>query len=132
MFSYNSHLSTYSHSSCTYTILILGSKLGYSIPLPLYISPSYVYITIIYNNFYIKMSKTTVDMFPALHPPIPRSFFKVLVGSLDFYLPYDFVLVYNHLPIQYTHWLYLEVSFHFHLNQSLVNDMIKVMHILFQ
>ena len=60
---------------------------------------------------------------------LPRSLFKSVVLPLHLYLPYGSILERCDLPIEDAHWLDLELSLEFHLNEIPIYHMVRIMYI---
>jgi hypothetical protein len=63
---------------------------------------------------------------------LPSSIFRTVVGPLKFYQFYDLIPKNFKFSVQYVHRLDLKVSFWLHLNHIPINNMVRIMYIIFK
>jgi hypothetical protein len=62
---------------------------------------------------------------------LPSSIFRIVVGALDFYQLYNSILEHFEFYVQYSHSLDLKSFLCLYLNQMLINNMVRIMYIVF-
>ena len=97
----------------------IGSKLGYYIPIPLILALSSVLYEI--EKKWMCHSHGILQL--------PCSLIGVVVLPLHLYFPYGSVLEQCNLPVEDVHWLDLELSLRFHLNNIPNYHMVRIMYI---